>query len=242
MDIVRELIKKQLEEARLSMSEASLKIGRNASYLQQFLRRGVPEELHERERIRLAELLGIDENQLRGKSTPLTSRPYIKNGDRLQSQAPSAISVIGDKQIPLDTPRLFPISEMTQDLPVFATTQVAGGGVTMMSKKAVDRIARPNFLVHVDGAYGLIIPDDAMSPEAKSGSTALVHPHLPARDGDTCVFQSEQDSGTAVLMRQLIRSNDRTWRVHQHKPAKDYDLKKSEWPVCHAVVGNFSRR
>jgi phage repressor protein C with HTH and peptisase S24 domain len=241
MDIVRELIKKQLEEARLSMSEALLKIGRNASYLQQFLRRGVPEELHEKERLKLAELLGIDENQLRGKSIPLTSRPYIKNGDRLHSQAPSAISVTSGKQIPLDSPRFFPISEMTQDLPVFATTQVAGGAM-IMSVKPIDRIARPNFLVHVDGAYGLIIPDDAMSPEAKSGSTALVHPHLPARDGDTCLFQSKQETGTAVLMRQLVRSNDRNWRVHQHKPAKDYDLKKTEWPVCHLVVGNFSRR
>jgi phage repressor protein C with HTH and peptisase S24 domain len=129
---------------------------------------------------------------------------------------------------------------MTQDLPVFATTQVAGA--TIMSTKAIDRMLRPNFLLHVEDAYGLIISDNAMDPEAKNGSTVLVHPHLPARAGDTCVFQSEPHSDIAVLVRQLVRSNDRTWRVHQHKPAKDYDLKKTDWPVCHLVVGNFSRR
>jgi hypothetical protein len=241
MDIVRELIKRQLEQARLSMSEASLKIGRNASYLQQFLKRDVPKELHERERIRLAELLGIDENELRGKSTPLTSRPYIKNGDRLQSQAPSAISMTGGKQIPLDSPRFFPISEMTQDLPVFATTQVAGGAM-VMSTKPIDRMLRPNFLLHVDDAYGLIVIDDAMDPEVKNGATVQVHPHLPAKNGDACLFRSSADPDTNVLVRQLVSANDGAWKVCQHKPHKVYSLKKSEWPVCHLVVAVFPRR
>jgi hypothetical protein len=36
------------------MSEASHLINRNASYLQQFLKRGIPTELHERDRGKLA--------------------------------------------------------------------------------------------------------------------------------------------------------------------------------------------
>jgi phage repressor protein C with HTH and peptisase S24 domain len=241
MDIVRDLIKKRLEETRLSMSAASLRIGRNASYLQQFLRRGVPDELHERERLRLAELLGIDENDLRGTSTPLTSRPYTKNGDTSQTQASPDISVAGPEQKSVS--RLYPVDAVF-DLPVFATTQVAGGGASMMNRKVVDRISRPNFLMHVADAYGIIIGDNAMSPEIKNGATVLVHPHLPAHDGDTCVFRSERDtSSDNVEVRVLVRSTDHVWHVHRHKPKpKTYTLKKSDWPLCHLVVGVFFSR
>jgi phage repressor protein C with HTH and peptisase S24 domain len=191
----------------------------------------------ERERAKLAELLGIEENQLRGKSTPQVPRAYTRNGTRTHTSYDN--SVTHSEQKPLDTLRTFPISNNV-DLPVF-TTMPGGDGVTVMSVTPIDRIARPNFLMHVVDAYGLIIGDDAMDPEARIGSTILVHPHLPPRDGDTCLFRADS-VGSKYVVRQLIRQNDRVWRVHQHKPAKDYELKKSEYPVCHAVVGNFSRR
>ena len=167
------------------------------------------------------------------------SRAYTKNGNATRSHMVPDNSVSGGEHNSLAPLKTIPIVGIP-DLPVFATTQVAGA--TVMSKKPIDRTLRPNFLLHVEDAYGLIISDNAMDPEAKNGSTVLVHPHLPARNGDTCVFQSEPHSDISVVVRQLVRSNERTWRVHQHKPAKDYDLKKSDWPVCHLVVGNFSRR
>ena len=241
MDAVRDLIEKRLKTVRLSMSQASLRIGRNASYLQQFLRRGIPDELHEPERIKLAELLGVSEDVLRGKSSRLIARPYSKNSNDAQMQISPDIAVTSTGQKVLDMPRIYPITNDAPDLPVFATTQIAG--VSVMITKPFDRIARPNFLLHVVDAYALIISDDTMDPEAKNGSTALVHPHLPPRNGDTCLFRAERDTTSDnAMVRQLVSANDRAWRVHQHKPAKDYDLKKSEWPVCHLVVGNFSRR
>jgi hypothetical protein len=82
---LRELITQKLLEADLSMSEASVRIGKNASYLQQFLHRGVPAELRENERQQLAQLLGVDENQLRGNSVPLRARPYAKKSKRFEA-------------------------------------------------------------------------------------------------------------------------------------------------------------
>jgi phage repressor protein C with HTH and peptisase S24 domain len=114
----------------------------------------------------------------------------------------------------------------------------------MMSKRPIDRISRPNFLAHVADAYGIIISDNAMSPKIKNGATVLVHPHLPPNDGDICVFRSERDTASdSVEVRVLVRSTDRVWHVHQHKPKpKTYTLKKSDWPVCHLVVGVFFSR
>ncbi len=76
--MVRKLILEKLQEKGLNMAEASLRIGRNQTYLQQFLKRGFPAELKEPERIRLAEMLGVPESELRGPSSPLPSREYSR--------------------------------------------------------------------------------------------------------------------------------------------------------------------
>jgi len=65
-DPVRALVVKQLDLKGLSMKEVSLLIGRNHAFLQQFLKRGIPEVLHENDRPKLAKLLSVSEDQLRG--------------------------------------------------------------------------------------------------------------------------------------------------------------------------------
>ena len=47
MDSVRSLIVARVAELGLSLSELSLKAGKNHAYFQQFIRRGVPERLPE---------------------------------------------------------------------------------------------------------------------------------------------------------------------------------------------------
>jgi cyanate lyase len=78
MDVVRKLILDKLQELDLGMAEVSKRLGRNETYLQQFLKRGSPRELHERDRIRLAEILSVSEEQLRGPSSTLPKREYVK--------------------------------------------------------------------------------------------------------------------------------------------------------------------
>ena len=54
MNDVRELIEKKLRERGLSMKDASVKIDKNAAYIQQFIKRKVPEKLPEDVRESLA--------------------------------------------------------------------------------------------------------------------------------------------------------------------------------------------
>ena len=73
-DKVRKLISDRLAELDLTMKEASAKIGRNETYVQQFLTRGHPAELRERDREKLAHVLGISPDDLRGPANPLPLR------------------------------------------------------------------------------------------------------------------------------------------------------------------------
>jgi phage repressor protein C with HTH and peptisase S24 domain len=201
------------------------------------LKRDVPKELNENVRASLAALLNIDEAQLRGKSAPLSSRVYVKTNNGTQTQTASAVPA-DDKNKFIDSPRNFPVGQIL-DLPVFGT--VSSGGATFMTKAPIDRILRPNFLAHVVDAYCLNISGDAMSPEAKNGSTVLVHPHLPPNNGDTCLFQASATPGAEYVVRVLVKQTDQAWTVRQHKPPRQYQLKKAQWPVCRIVVGNYYR-
>ena len=137
------------------------------------------------------------------------------------------------------------------DLPVFGTEQ-DGGRAVVLNKNPVGWVLRPESLLRITDGYSLIVRDNAMSPEHKSGSTALVHPHTPPRsqtgdqDGDTCVFRERFEAGGAgggkVCIGELMSEAQDAWHIRQRKPKKDLMLKKAEWPFCHVTVGNYFRR
>jgi hypothetical protein len=77
MDAVRQLITRRLKQTGLSAKEVSLNLGRNETYLQQYLTRGSPRKLDERDRERIAEMLGVPADDLRGPDNP---RPARTNG------------------------------------------------------------------------------------------------------------------------------------------------------------------
>jgi phage repressor protein C with HTH and peptisase S24 domain len=225
MDAVRELILKRLGEVGLTMSEASHLINRNASYLQQFLKRGIPTELHERDRGKLAQLLNLSEDELRGSSTPLPPRGYAKIGNNHSRRRESRESVTFDPQNFIENRRDFRIIR-GQELPVYGTAQVPGGAFTVTAKP-IDWEARPDFLARREDAYGLIVSGDSMDPECKNGSTVLVDPHLPPKNGDTCVFRSKKDNvDMTATVKVLVRSNEQSWFVRQHNPPKKFELRR----------------
>jgi phage repressor protein C with HTH and peptisase S24 domain len=71
---VRRRLLELANEQRMSLAGLSELIGRNTSYLQQFIRRGTPRKLEEQDRRTLAEVFGIDEAELReSKENSFTS-------------------------------------------------------------------------------------------------------------------------------------------------------------------------
>jgi transcriptional regulator with XRE-family HTH domain len=133
-----------------------------------------------------------------------------------------------------------------RDLPVYAATQ-GDSGVQVLSSTPVEYVLRPEPLARVRDGYGVIVADDSMSPEARSGDVALVNPHVPPRVGDTCVFRStpRDDVGIHSSIKHLRKVTERDWHVTEWNndgERRDYTLKRSDWPVAHVTIGYFKRR
>jgi len=66
LDPVRNLLLKLADQRSVSLAALSTMIGRNSSYLQQFVRKGSPKVLAERDRLKLAQFFGVHERELGG--------------------------------------------------------------------------------------------------------------------------------------------------------------------------------
>ena len=66
-DVQRANFAKLVASKGVRLATLSRVLGRNPAYLQQYLMRGSPRELPERDRARLAEYLGVDETLLGGR-------------------------------------------------------------------------------------------------------------------------------------------------------------------------------
>lgn len=239
-DAVRALIEKRLSELKLNRKEVSKALGRNETYLHQFLHRGTPAELHERDRARLAVILDVPESELRGPSTRSS-----QVGVRKTTAAPKEELDIA-AQSPYETayriPAVTPGAELfgKVDLPVFGTAEGGANGALVVTDRAVDWVARPAALLRVQDGYGIIVAGDSMAPEHKPGSIALVNPHAKPRIGDSCIYrQHDEDGSTHILIKEYRGETETLWKVRQHNPPKDFTLPKSKWQVCHKTVGNY---
>jgi len=64
MDQARENLDRLIQERRVNYSAISRLLGRNAAYIQQYIRRGSPRELDEKDRLVLSRFFGVDEKVL----------------------------------------------------------------------------------------------------------------------------------------------------------------------------------
>lgn len=148
---------------------------------------------------------------------------------------------------PASPPKPIPASDLygERDLPVYAVVQ-GGSGALILSSEPVEWVARPEPLARKQG-YGVIVVEDSMAPEYRSGDIALVNPHIPPRAGDTCVFRSTEADGTQIAcIKFLRRSTETNWQVSEWNSSeggqRDFNLPKAKWQSCHVAVGNYKRR
>jgi len=93
---VQELVERRLTELGITRKSASEHVGKNHSYIQQFLERSVPKKLPEQVRYRLAELLKVDEADLR---TPDQRYAQVRaSGNFTNVSTISSIPLVGDVQ------------------------------------------------------------------------------------------------------------------------------------------------
>jgi phage repressor protein C with HTH and peptisase S24 domain len=148
---------------------------------------------------------------------------------------------------PLETVPASRLIGENRDLKVYGVVQ-GGSGALILSNDPVEYVARPEPLARVTNGYGVIVVEDSMAPEFRSGDIALVNPNIPPRSGDTCIFRHvEPDGSETACIKYLRRQTESAWQVSEWQAAdgsgtRDFSLKKAEWQTCHVTVGNYKRR
>src|SRR5688572_3387496 len=91
-DDVRRALDAAVQTRGVSYAGLSKMLGRNAAYLQQFVKRGTPARLSERDRRLLSEFLGIDEAALGGPASESQTTRFVARLDVRASAGAGALT------------------------------------------------------------------------------------------------------------------------------------------------------
>ena len=168
LDPVRRVVMERAREKHLTMADLSRAMGKNESYMHQFVHRGTPKRLPEEGRLVLATLLDVPETALRPDgAAPAMPLPLLPSGR--PAAAPSRFA----------TPAAQPALPAARDVPIY---QDSG---PIDATAAEEWTWRPPRLVTAGGAFALWIsrPRGRLRP----GDLAYVRTTQPPRVGDTVV-------------------------------------------------------
>ena len=134
-------------------------------------------------------------------------------------------------------------SARSSDLPVYSAAEGGTAGSMVVSSDPIQWVHRPEPLLTVSAGYGVFVVGESMVPAYDQGDVALVHPSAPPRRGsDVILFRQEADGTRHVLLKRLIGWTEKTWRVRQYNPAKEFNLTRTIWQDVHTVVGRYNAR
>jgi phage repressor protein C with HTH and peptisase S24 domain len=214
MDELRQAIRDAVEAGVTNYKALSAAVDKNHAYVQQFVERGTPRELKDRDERRIREIIS-GSAQPPAPSRQTAFRPVITPGNEL----------VG-----------------ARDFPIYAAAQ-GGDGHVIITFDPIEIVKRPAILEGVRDAYGVLLTGSSMEPAYWPGDMALVHPHLPpARDTDVVLFHLPPNNEAEAIIKRLTSFNDKEWRLKQYNPATDFAESRVEWSICHRVVGKYNAR
>lgn len=124
-------------------------------------------------------------------------------------------------------------------LPVLG--EVIGGddGRFVFNGTVIDYVACPPSLEGVPGAYAVYIAGESMYPRYKSGETAWVHPHKPARRGDDVIVQihpGEEGMPPEGYVKELVGWTGSKLTLQQFNPPTQLVFDRNEVVSIHPIV------
>ena len=226
-DPVRELVTNRMAELGLSMKEVSERLGKNQTYIQQYLRKGSPEWLPEEVRGALAGILGVQEDTLRRPASPEFPR-----GRAIQNSALYK-SFSGDR----------PPDSKTARVRVMGTAAGGPDGEVEWNGDVVDYMARPQALQGVANGYAVYIHDDSMSPRYRAGEIVYMHPGRPVGPGNYVLVQlgapGEPEGPTKrAIIKEYVRKKAKTLVLAQLNPPKQFEIPLDQVKAIHRIVAS----
>ncbi|MCG6115071.1 MAG: helix-turn-helix domain-containing protein [Mesorhizobium sp.] len=111
--------------------------------------------------------------------------------DAGQERAIAAQPGLGDQFRPAPV-QLPARHEMPNDVPVYGTAAASHlKGAFQLEPGVIDYVRRPPALATAKDLYALYVEGSSMEPRYEQGDLVFVHPHRPARKGDTVIVQVE---------------------------------------------------
>jgi len=219
MENLREKIKQAVTDGVTTYKALADAIDRNHAYVQQFVLRGVPRELRERDERVILRMIGSDVSPVED------AQPRPRHRTSFAPVVIPGAELVGNR-----------------DFPVFAAAK-GGDGHVIVTFDAIEYVKRPSVLEGVRDAYGILLTGDSMIPAYWPGDMALIHPHLqPSRDTDVVLFHVPPANEAEAIIKRLVSFNDREWQLKQYNPAQEFTESRADWTICHRVVGKYNAR
>lgn len=192
----RAILQDAAEQRRYSLRQLSQAIGKNPTYLQQYVAKGSPKTLDIDLCVKLGRLLDIAPERLRHGAPPQDHSPAESS-----EGAPSPLSVLSREDLQtLFTRHLKEVMQgqgvppqglhALDDIPITGRLETTRFVATGPSDE-VERLPRPESLKGAPRAYALRILDGRFEPLLFAGDLCFVNPNEPAIPGDLVALQRE---------------------------------------------------
>lgn len=228
MDKVREFLRSKLEERGLKMAAVSRDLGRNPTYIQQFLTKGSPRDLPENDRRKLAKILDVPEAALREPQEDQTGTNIVPfdQPSKVTNRSPEFV--------------IAPYAPSGgRDLPVLGAAQGGTKGLFMSNGDVFDMVERPGNLAGVRSAYAVYMVGDSMEPRYYAGWLLGINPNKPFRRGHAVVVQIVSPDGSIeYLVKEFVRQTEETLTLRQLNPEAELHFPRNAVRAVHRVTGS----
>lgn len=120
-------------------------------------------------------------------------------------------------------------------MPLHSSVQAGAEGAEILPD-IIDWTPTPHKLVHVDGAFGIVVVGDSMQPKYDDGNIVYVHPHKALKRGKPCVIELSNGMG---LVKIYEGKNDDGWQFSQYNPKMSINKTIAEVTRVMRVVGSM---
>ena len=223
LDPVRQHLLDTLLSRGLDMAEVSKAIGKNPTYVQQFIRYNKPFRLPEEPRLKLAAFLDIDEKSLRHPIKGIIGRTGLLISD------PPDVELGGISDFPNLGPRDVPVMQL-----------VTGGDEAdfTFSDQPIDHVRRPFGLIG-QKVIAAFVTGESMSPRYDPGDPVYAYISRPAIPGDFVIIEmqprSEGEDRRGYIKR-LKRITSSLVICEQYNPKKEVEYFLSEVKRIYKIV------
>jgi len=196
---------------------------------------------------RVTEIIKGDRQIKRSEVAPLaaylemTVADVMAAIDGLPPSAPAATAVAGPAAFPgaVATAPILPVLHPPgrPDVPVWASAQAGEDGAIVLTPDPIDYIHRSDRMRGVKNPFAFYVVGTSMSPAIEHGTQVVINPSLPPMAGRDHVFIQDLPDGTMkAMVKRLIRSTERSWRVRQFNELRDFDLLRAIWSKAYRIT------